>query len=1290
MVIKFDSLYNYETPKLILCNPGCVKLSNGALSNVVGVINDATAEELVLNFNEVSEVNFRINKIQRDSDCDEYVSKTYYDIQNRRLIYVEDIGFFVITNVNESTEFEMSYKDVTAQSCEFEIQQKNIPYIENGTYLLYTNEGDGVLNKILPAIPSWKINHIDESLLSKYRTFEDVDVNMNCLGFLMENIQDAYECIILYDNIYRNINIYDRNTFMSDKQTDILISNNDIAKSINITENADDLYTALSVLGADEVSINTVNPIGSNVIYNFTNYLSWMSEGLKERVMQWQALLKLLMNSNYVGNESSLPEMPILSYEVGDKYSNTWLSLEKDGSPIVPDESHVYFIMNINSNDFGNIYKFSKEHGTYSECQYSDFMSYNTAIKYRSKYINKTNEITLEIEMLQTQLSILRKCYTNIVAETTCIKKTMRYSGEISLSDIGYIVKPEYRPTGINGSEIGAIEIYDDIPESGNVKVVTQTLSPDPLPGQFYYNYGELADDYYILFNSEDCGTGYYAKFSYEKSEYSGTIDTYNLEECNQAIVESGGEPIENFEDISITLKELQDRISKTEASRSDKILTRNSLEEIRDVYSSRVSEINNSVSLLNFFATTIVYGKPYLRNITPVTINHEAQWLSEDCMMDDLGQKVLSPRTDSMYVVIEDGEKKNTIWVWNGTEYDDSWKSMTHPSITPSYTNIDSTPLSSSWLSLTDGLYTTIDHATGVDMLSVDDSTFATAVHNEPHTYRFIFNNEKWYKEYNGKQEEINLSEYGISVDILNPDIALFDITLSPKGQPLTPEYVGDIFVVLPHKNGYYASEYDLKAYYWSGSQYVYIVRNNIDMYNELMNYIYQGSYTDEYVSITESMDYEKRIDQYQLLLNRGLDRLSIISKPKRELKVDVESIIFNQEFYDISSKLETGSIINIELNDGSVSGLFLSNMTVNYEDNSFTMTFGDECTKYDTKTLFDSVLGSVTKTANTVSEIENVLQPLQSNYNSMKDKLENVRSVTMKDAITSQNQDVVIDSSGYLGRKKREEGFDPHQVKITNQNITFTNDGWQTSGLALGLFEDIDGAGSSAYGINAEAIVGDMIIGNNLVIKNNNGEDAFKVVENKITSMVGDISSINTKLSQDIDNIKVSVTSIENTISGEGQNKYQTTSGVFDENGLTISTDTSNIVNTVDNTGMYVKKRITGGSEAYIISGAEEYSSGWLSATDGSSTPLVPIADNVYVINSNGDFKGKAYEWSNIKNKYVLVKYTDILSANTDGVVSLNMTARQYLTIGKNSRLEDYKTTDDEHRTGCFYIYQ
>ena len=45
-------------------------------------------------------------------------------------------------------------------------------------------------------------------------------------------------------------------------------------------------------------------------------------------------------------------------------------------------------------------------------------------------------------------------------------------------------------------------------------------------------------------------------------------------------------------------------------------------------------------------------------------------------------------------------------------------------------------------------------------------------------------------------------------------------------------------------------------------------------------------------------------------------------------------------------------------------------------------------------------------------------------------------------------------------------------------------------------------------------------------------------------------------------------------------------------------------------------------------------------------------------------------------------------ILTADDEGVDAINLTARQYLIVGNNSRFENYDNGDDAKRTACFYI--
>ena len=136
----------------------------------------------------------------------------------------------------------------------------------------------------------------------------------------------------------------------------------------------------------------------------------------------------------------------------------------------------------------------------------------------------------------------------------------------------------------------------------------------------------------------------------------------------------------------------------------------------------------------------------------------------------------------------------------------------------------------------------------------------------------------------------------------------------------------------------------------------------------------------------------------------------------------------------------------------------------------------------------------------------------------------------------------------------------------------------------------------------------------------------------ENEITALVSKTTSVDnevtglkdrvTKMSEVIMTTEEVEIKISTAI--DGINSVKTSTGyTFNEKGLDIHKDGEEMHNTLDNTGMYVRR------------GRE-----------------------------------------------------DVLTANNDGVNAINLTARQYLIIGNNSRLEDYSNGNDSSRTACFFI--
>lgn len=72
----------------------------------------------------------------------------------------------------------------------------------------------------------------------------------------------------------------------------------------------------------------------------------------------------------------------------------------------------------------------------------------------------------------------------------------------------------------------------------------------------------------------------------------------------------------------------------------------------------------------------------------------------------------------------------------------------------------------------------------------------------------------------------------------------------------------------------------------------------------------------------------------------------------------------------------------------------------------------------------------------------------------------------------------------------------YNSEQIKIINSSIIISDDNWETTKTAIGLFQYIDnetGEIKSTYGVNGETIVGKLLIGNNLKLYNDSGSLSF-----------------------------------------------------------------------------------------------------------------------------------------------------------------------------------------------------
>lgn len=272
----FDYFEQPELPYIVLCNPNKEELFS------LGLCYDTNIK---IRFNALSEFSF---VFPRSIDGNQTILEAYEYIQNKRLVLVEGYGYFQIQNSQEDLSGATPIKNVTCQSLETELIEKRV-VAYGGTRPLWNiiDSTDTVLGDMLLLVPNWSAGYIDPDLLNSHRTFNISDTNV--YNFLMNDVSKAFECIFSFNTVNREINVYsvDNATI----ETDIFLSFDNVISQASFSEKSDEITTCLAVYGGGDLDIRTVNPLGTDRIYDFSYYKNsnWMSSDLVSAVSQWES-----------------------------------------------------------------------------------------------------------------------------------------------------------------------------------------------------------------------------------------------------------------------------------------------------------------------------------------------------------------------------------------------------------------------------------------------------------------------------------------------------------------------------------------------------------------------------------------------------------------------------------------------------------------------------------------------------------------------------------------------------------------------------------------------------------------------------------------------------------------------------------------------------------------------------------------------------------------------------------------------------------------------------------------
>ena len=277
-ITSFDVYNQVEIPVFTLCNPDETVLYN------LGTIFDRNLE---LRYNTLSTLTFTA-----PSHVDGVATDYYDSLEYRRLVFVEGVANFMITDVKIDNNGGVEQKKITCQSMEVILSYKKLSLF-SGTYTFNSVlSGSGVtttnlMTELMSYIPGWSLVYVDPTLTNVTRSFDVTDKTL--YDFMINDVSQTFQCIFVFDTIAKTVRV--KTADNATTPTDVFISFDNLMNSFTKDESTNELVTALNVLGGEDMAINLVNPIGTNTIYNFDYYkdTAWMSQSLIDAIDVWEA-----------------------------------------------------------------------------------------------------------------------------------------------------------------------------------------------------------------------------------------------------------------------------------------------------------------------------------------------------------------------------------------------------------------------------------------------------------------------------------------------------------------------------------------------------------------------------------------------------------------------------------------------------------------------------------------------------------------------------------------------------------------------------------------------------------------------------------------------------------------------------------------------------------------------------------------------------------------------------------------------------------------------------------------
>lgn len=287
----------------------------------------------------------------------------------------------------------------------------------------------------------------------------------------------------------------------------------------------------------------------------------------------------------------------------------------------------------------------------------------------------------------------------------------------------------------------------------------------------------------------------------------------------------------------------------------------------------------------------------------------------------------------------------------------------------------------------------------------------------------------------------------------------------------------------------------------------------NDPDLYAELDKYLFGDTYTNEhfvalsmdaykesiastsdenspYYNDTDALYYYEYIQSItEDLYTEAKHVLERISQHNYTFSLSAVNFLFIKEYEKYIEDFALGCQIHAEIKEDDWVSPIILQVDFDYgKPDDFSLTFGNRFRLQTSEYTIEDLNDSMSRTSGTLTSYFNdLITPKREDfYSEMQAFIDGALNAAKNNVMAGTNQEFLIDAHGLLGRRYEDNAYTNEQIKVLNNGIFLTKDGWNNCATAIGK---LTFGGSNYYGVATELLVGNIVAGNNLLISNAGG---------------------------------------------------------------------------------------------------------------------------------------------------------------------------------------------------------